>query len=99
MRWLEEILKDEEVLRVAAIAAGAVAASETGSRLLRPFSKTETKADDNLLFGGMASIGLIFASTEGVVRRIGIGMISWGVGKLLWRNLVRPIVERSLASA
>jgi len=92
----EAFTLDEEVLQVAAIAAGAVSASEIGNRLLRPAIQTPTRVDDNLTFAGIAAIGVIFASTAGVVRKIGVGMVSWGVGKLVWRNLIRPAMESSI---
>ena len=92
----EAFTLDEEVLQVAAIAAGAVVASETGNRLLRPAMQTPTKADDNLTFAGIAAIGTVFASTAGAVRKVGVGMVSWGLGKLIWRNFVRPAMEKSI---
>lgn len=98
LRELENLFTDSQVLELTAVATGAVVASETGNRLLKPARITPSRADDNFLYGGIAAIGAVFASTPSkAVRRVGLGMITWGAGKIIWNNTVKPILEASLA--
>lgn len=88
---IKQVFQDVTVVTVLGMGTGALIASELGNRAMIAASNKDV---DNSVFAAFLGMGTLFTATAtGFAQAAGIGMLAWGGGKLLWRNIVVPTAK------